>query len=85
MEDGWKNNEDWKYYSRGYYEIKLKKNGTKIADFPVPDECCKQQSAGCGIAYENIDNIYTDGCLKKIETTIEENLAWVAGISFQEN
>jgi len=75
----WKNNKDWKYYSRGYFELELKKNGTKIADFPVPDECCKEQSAGCGIAYKNIDHIHTDGCLKKIETTIEENLAWVAG------
>jgi len=55
------------------------KNST-MAKFPVPDSCCKDNSQkGCGIAYTKTDQIYTEGCLKQIESKIEENLASVAG------
>ena len=55
------------------------KNST-MAKFPVPDSCCKDNSQkGCGIAYTKTDQIYTEGCLKQIESKIQENLASVAG------
>merc|ERR1711957_507238 len=89
-----KESPDFKYWSQGYFELEIKsKNGEAIiSDSRVPDSCCNittvpvtdanPKDPGCGLTQQSIDapfHIYKDGCLKKIEENLKDNLGKVAG------
>ncbi|XP_053311582.1 CD63 antigen [Spea bombifrons] len=44
----------------------------------VPDSCCRTPSVGCG---KNASNIYTEGCVEEIASSIKKNVAIVAGVA----
>ncbi len=50
----------------------------------IPDSCCRKESEGCGKDYFNegdTKDIYTEGCLQKLETEVYDNIELVGGIA----
>ena len=44
--------------------------GEKNVEFPVTDSCCKEyddDSLDCGLEYDDLDKIYTTGCVKGVK------------------
>lgn len=52
-------------------------NGTS----KVPDSCCKEKKEDCGAAPVKTDDIYTEGCKDKVESSLRQNLMLIGGIA----
>ncbi|EDV29596.1 expressed hypothetical protein [Trichoplax adhaerens] len=51
--------------------------------YPVPDSCCRSNvsdTASCGYTYSTTNNIYTTGCLAKLQTLASDNASILLGI-----
>ncbi|CBY13643.1 unnamed protein product [Oikopleura dioica] len=82
---GYNNYTDWnnstntfeKYVDdmQGWLEIK----NYNLTSNPVPDSCCVVPEFGEGLIYENIEDIYTQGCKDSVESFLTDNIAIIAG------
>jgi len=49
-------------------------------DDPVPDSCCLDESASCGLNYSSDDQIYREGCILKIESWFNAHNLEILGV-----
>lgn len=52
-----------------------------LIDTPVPDSCCRSITRGCG-SRKHPSNIYYEGCARKIEARIFDELSLISSVAF---
>lgn len=55
------------------------KDENATAASPVPDSCCAQSSEGCGLKWNDVTDLNTEGCISAIESWVKSHIAAISG------